>query len=241
MVADHKLVVGAAFPDPPFDVPGSPPRGFDIELTQRIARELGLEWRLFRYDGEDFDGIFAALTDGRCNLVASGATVTPHRQRLARFCSPYLQSGQSLVVNPTLRPEAVSVDHLAGLALGVQHGNTSEPVARRLHAAGRIAEVKVYAYDQIAKALDDVESGAIAAFMKLEPVLRHLTSDRPKLRIVQTGITTELLAVAVAPGDIELQHAVDEAQVRLHDRGDLRDLRVRWFATSDPAATKVLL
>ena len=45
------LRVAAAFPDPPFDVPGEPPSDFDVELTQAVARELGLRWRLVRYEG----------------------------------------------------------------------------------------------------------------------------------------------------------------------------------------------
>jgi len=80
--------------------------------------------------------------------------------------------------------------------LGVQRGKPSEPVARRLHARGAVAGVRVYAYEAILDALADVESGTIGAFMKLEPVMRSLTRGRDALRIVQTGITREEVAAA---------------------------------------------
>jgi hypothetical protein len=83
----------------------------------------------------------------------------------------------------------------------VQEGNTSEPVARALHEAGRVAAVKLHPYGGIRTALDDLEQGALGAFMKLEPVLRWLTADRPALEVVRTGITTELLGIAVALDD----------------------------------------
>jgi polar amino acid transport system substrate-binding protein len=59
------LTVGAALPDPPFELmQGGKPAGFDIELTQLIAARLGRTSRLVRYDGSDFNGIFAGLATG---------------------------------------------------------------------------------------------------------------------------------------------------------------------------------
>jgi ABC-type amino acid transport substrate-binding protein len=48
-VVPGQLSVGAALPDPPFDfMDGSEPSGFDVELMQGVAAELGLTWRLVR-------------------------------------------------------------------------------------------------------------------------------------------------------------------------------------------------
>jgi hypothetical protein len=44
------LRVGAALPDPPFEVSGHRPTGIDIELMQTIAQELDLEWQLHHYE-----------------------------------------------------------------------------------------------------------------------------------------------------------------------------------------------
>ncbi|MEV4416705.1 ABC transporter substrate-binding protein [Catellatospora sp. NPDC049609] len=233
------LRVGSAFPDPPFEMPGRPPTGFDLDWTSAIAAELGRPVVGHRYEGADFEGIFALL--GReIDVVASGATVTEHRRTLARWCDPYLRSGQSLAVNAAATPGVRGCADLRGLVLGVQRGNTSQPVAARLHAAGQVAAVKVYAYDDIGTALDDLEHGAIGGFMKLEPVLRRLTAGRPALRVVQTGITTELLAVAVALDDAALAARIDDAQRVLRRSGELARLGERWLSDSDPHATRVL-
>ncbi len=83
------LCVGSALPDPPFEfMDGDEPRGFDVELMQAIAAELGLAWRLIPYTGADFNGIFGGLARGMWDCVASGATITPERVRLASFCTP---------------------------------------------------------------------------------------------------------------------------------------------------------
>ncbi len=194
------LKMAAAFPDPPFDIPGEPATGFDVELMRAVAGELGLELKVESFSGDGFDGIFAGLADGAYDVVASGATVTEHRQAMALFCRPYVRSGQSLVTNARRLPDLLSVDDLRGRSLGVQDGNTSQPVAQRLQAAGKVAKVQTYAYHDILSALDDLEAGRIDAFMKLEPVMRWLIRDRPSLRVVQHGITDERLAVAVRLG-----------------------------------------
>ncbi len=234
------LRVGSAFPDPPFEVNGDPVSGFDVSLGQSIAKELGREWQLHRFTGADFDDIFTGLGT-EFDVVASGATVTEHRRSLARWCEPYLRSGQSLVVNRVRTPDVGGTDDLAGLVLGVQQGNTSEPVARALHRAGKVADVRVYPYDAIETALGDLEAGDLGAFMKLEPVMRWLTKDRPRLAVAATGITTEDLALAVAVGDVALAQQIDDAQRTLADRGEGTALAQRWLGRSDPRATTVLL
>ena len=111
---------------------------------------------------------------------------------------PYAVSGQSLVVDVTRHPDVHGIDDLKGLVIGVQQGNTSQPVADKLVAEHRAARVRVYAYDEIEKALDDLSSGGCDAFMKLAPVTAWFVRDRKKLKVVETGITVGRLASACA-------------------------------------------
>jgi polar amino acid transport system substrate-binding protein len=129
------LRVGAALPDPPFELMGKDgPQGFDIDLMKRVAEMLGRNWQLVPYKGADFNGVFGGLDDGSYDCVASGTTITPNRQAIADFCAPYAVSGQSLVVDTTRHPDVRGVDDLEGLVIGVQQGNTSQPVADQLVA-----------------------------------------------------------------------------------------------------------
>jgi polar amino acid transport system substrate-binding protein len=225
-VVPDTLTVGAAIPDPPFETSGGV--GLDIDLTRAIADELSLAWRLVRYAGSDFNGIFAGLGHD-FDLVASGATITPERERLATFCAPYLVSGQGLAADPARTPDLRSIADLAGRTLGVQDGNTSQPIAEKLHATGRLGAVRTYPYHAIGAMLDDLAAGRIDAVMKLAPVLRWLLRDRPVLALVETGITQERIALAVAPGAADLHAAIDAAQARLDASGRIAALRQRWI------------
>ena len=228
--AAQALRVGAALPDPPFEFTGKDgPAGFDIELMRRIAAKIGRTWQLVPYTGADFNGIFAGLGDGRYDCVASGTTITPGRQSIADFCAPYCVSGQSLVVDKARHPNVHSIDDLKGLVIGVQQGNTSQPVADKLVAEKRAAGVKVYAYDEIETALGDLSTGGCDAFMKLAPVTHWFVRDRPRLAVVQTGITRELLGVCVRKGDTALRDAIDAAQAALARDGTLGALIKQWL------------
>jgi polar amino acid transport system substrate-binding protein len=232
------LTVGAALPDPPFELmQDGKPAGFDIELTQLIAARLGRTWRLMRYEGSDFNGIFAGLKSGAYDCVASGATITPERRRLADFCDPYIVSGQSLVVDAERHPDVRSTADLGGLTIGVQQGNTSQPVADRLVAEGKAARVKVYAYGEIEQALADLTTGGCDALMKLAPVTAWLVRDRPRLKVVETGITSEVLGICVRCGDDALRGAINEAQRALLEDGTLPRLVTEWLGPGGALAT----
>ena len=161
--------------------------------------------------------------------ACSEVTITPERQRIADFCAPYVISGQSLVVDTHRHPGVHGIADLKGLVIGVQQGNTSQPVANKLVAEHRAARVRVYAYDEIEKALDDLSTGGCDAFMKLAPVTEWFVRDRPKLAVVETGITRERLGICVRKGNTALSDAIDKAQASLMADGTLPALIKQWL------------
>jgi polar amino acid transport system substrate-binding protein len=225
------LRVGSAFPDPPFNGSAARPEGLDVDLLTALAHDLGRRAVFVPYEGDDFNGIFAGL--GReYDCVASGTTVTPSRQKAAAFGPPYLISGQALAVDTRRHPGVRSVDDLAGLTVGVQSGNTSEPIARTMAAEGRIARVKVYPYDRIHDALEDVTTGACDAVMKLDPVLHRLVADLPHVDVVIRGLSVEEIAIATAIGD-PLGRALARAQTAREDDGSLPAMRRTWLGAEE--------
>lgn len=223
------LRVGIAYPDPPFNGMGDDDGGLDIDVITAIGAVLGVEIRLVAYLGADFNGIFDELDDGAYDCVIAGTTVTPERSRRADFLTPYLVSGQSLAVDTKRLPAVHSVDDLAGLTIGVQQGNTSQPIADRLVADGKARAVRVYDYGSIRQALADLTTGACDAFMKLAPVLTELVASLPDVEVVQRGISREDIAIAVRRGDHAMAGRISDAQKRLEDDGTLQGLRRKWL------------
>jgi polar amino acid transport system substrate-binding protein len=222
------LCVGAAFPDPPFNgMPGE--GGLDIDLMTAIANALNMAVEFIPYEGTDFNGIFDALNAKAFDCVAAGTTVTPEREKKAKFAPPYLISGQSLAVDTGRLPNVGSTDDLEGLTIGVQHGNTSLPIAEKLVAEGKAARMRVYDYGSIRTALNDLTTGGCDAFMKLAPVLTELVKPIAGVEVVQRGISVENIAIAVGLDDQELLARVMVAQEELNQDGTLQQLRRKWL------------
>jgi len=221
------LRVGAAFPDPPFK--GMPDNtGLDIDLMTAIAESPGATVEFISYEGTDFKGIFDGLGTAY-DCVAAGTTVTPEREKKAQFVPPYLISGQSLAVDIKRLPNVRSIDDLRGLTIGVQQGNTSQPIADRLVAQGKAASVRVYDYGTIRSALTDLTTGACDAFMKLAPVLTELVKPVPGVEVVQKGISVENIAIAVPIADQGLLRHITAAQEALEQDGALQKIRRKWL------------
>ncbi len=224
------LSVASAFPDPPFEVTtNDDDTGLDVELMRAICDRLQVGLKQVKYHGEDFNGIFDGLRTGAYDAVISGTTITPERERVALFSDPYLVSGQSLVVNVKRTPDIRSVDDLADQVLGIQVGNTSDTVSRRLKDRGSVGAIKYYPYGGILDALADLSAGQIGAFMKLLPVTTWLVRDRPDLAVVQEIPTHERLGVAVALDNTPLRDALNRELAALRRDGLIDELTRRWL------------
>ena len=227
------LQVASAFPDPPFEVEtDGTDSGFDAELMQSICRSLGLTWQLIKYIGDDFNGIFDGLAGGSYDAVISGTTITPERERVALFSAPYLEFNQGLAVNAARTPVIKSIDDLRGHIVGIQTGNTSDIVARKLAAEGAIKAIRYYPYHGITDALDDLSAGTIGALIKLSPVLSWLVKDRPGLAVVQEIPTHEQLGIAFAKTSVRLCTAVNRALADLKQDGHFDALCRKWLGRS---------
>lgn len=228
-LAPGVLKVASAFPDPPFEV--DPDSGFDGALMERICAALGLRREPVKFAGEDFDGIFAGL--GRdWDAVISGTTITAAREKVALFAPPYLAFNQGVAVSVVHHPDVRSVAGLKGMTVGIQRGNTSDIVARKLLAEGTIAGIRYYPYSAIGTALNDLVGGAIGAVIKLHPVLSELVKSHAGLRVVCAVPTHERIAIAVAPGNTALRDAIAAAQATIIADPWFAATRAAWFGAT---------
>ena len=224
------LIVASAYPDPPFDlIDDGSASGFDIELMRTICAQLALALQPVRYSGADFNGIFDGLAKRSYDAVISGTTITPERAAIALFSQPYLEFNQGVAVNRRSTPNAASLADLRGLTAGIQSGNTSDIVAKRLVAEGAIANIKYYPYHGIAAALDDLEAGRIGLVIKLHPVIAWLVRNRPALSVALEVPTHEKLGIAFAKQNQALCEAVNRALAALRENGEFARLQARWF------------
>jgi cystine transport system substrate-binding protein len=97
---------------PPFSfVDESKLSGFEVELSEALAKELGVKVKL---QATPWDGILAALESKRLDAVVNQVTISEERKKKYDFSEPYTVSGiQALVLKKNLNT-IKTADDLAG-------------------------------------------------------------------------------------------------------------------------------
>ena len=201
--------------------------GFDIDLGNAIARELGVR-ALWINSG--FDGIFPALQNGTFDAVISSVTITPERSAAMQFSDPYYDSGQLIAVRKGT--EGVSKpEDLVGKKAGVQINTTAQIDLEKRKG------VVVAVYNTVDLALLDLKNGRIDAVVSDAPVLRYMIRQSfTDLTTVGRRFTDEKFGVVIAQGNDDLRRAINAALWRINESGEYARINIKWFGEASERA-----
>lgn len=193
--------------------------GFDIELMEAIAAELGLELSV---SVTGFDAIQSgtALAAEACDVAASAMTINDEREENVDFTEPYFDAEQSL-----LAKSDAGVTGLAELdgAIGVQADTTGQAYAEENYD-GNITE-----YPGAAELFAALEGGQIAAILQDLPVNAERAQQDDSVEVVETFPTGEQYGFAVAEGHTALRDAINDALATLRGDGTYDELYAKYF------------
>jgi His/Glu/Gln/Arg/opine family amino acid ABC transporter permease subunit len=230
-----ELRIGTDATYPPLEsAEGGQFTGFDIDLGNAVARELGVRPR---WINSGFDGIFPALQNGTFDAVMSSVTITPERSASMLFSDPYYDSGQLIAVRNETQGVATP-DDLVGKKVGVQINTTAQIDLEKK------AGLNVAVYNTIDLALLDLRNGRIDAVVCDAPVLRYMIRQSfHELKTVGPRFTDEKFGIALAKPSDDLRRAINAAIWRIQDSGELDRLNEKWFGeaaerSADQAAAR---
>ena len=156
--------VGSDIPYPPFEFGSAPDyEGFDVDIVNEIAKRLDLK---AKFEKTPFDTIFRNLAQGKFDMVASAATITPEREKTVDFSDPYFPADQSLMVKRG--SDIKTVDDLDGKMVGAQLGTTGADYAK-----DKTKAKTVRTYDLIDDAFNALQAGQVEAVINDFPVSKY--------------------------------------------------------------------
>ena len=170
--------------------------GFDVEMANRLAQDLGL--RLEFVELGEVDELPAAFANGTCDVSMSGLPITPRRAEVALFTAPYLDETFAFLVRDDLRDEFetwAAIRKLTGLKVGAP--NLSYYVSE---LQGRAPSLTF----EIAHSLGNTEDILrFDAFLMSAERASVLTLLRPEFAVVvpEPGVIKIPLGYAVARSD----------------------------------------
>ena len=197
--------------------------GYDVDMIKAVAKEAGMEAEVRMVA---WDGIFAGVAAGNYDVVASGVTITPERERAFSFTVPYYDV-QQIVVLPKGKTAASFAD-LEGKTVGGQIGTTGIFVAQKSGVKMNIRE-----YDDVGLAMQDLTNGRIDAVICDSPVALYYANKREgfseKLSVAFRSEATESFGFVVKKGRKDLVEKLNKGIEAVRAKGIEAELIKKWL------------
>lgn len=198
--------------------------GFDIEVAEAVAKELGLEPEQKRFK---FGSIVEGVKSGRFDAAVASHTITDERLEHVNFSTPYYYSGPQIFVRPD--SDIKSLDDLKGLEVAVSKGSTYAKTAQEVTD-------NVIQYDSDVTALEALSIG------KHDAVITDFLTGKEAIGSGLEIEGKEILglseqAIAVSKENEELLKKINEALEKLREDGTLKKISEKYFKediTTDP-------
>ena len=219
------LRVGMEIGYPPleyYDDDGVTPIGIDVELSNALSKEMGMEVELI---DTAWAGIFAGLDKGDYDCIISSVSITSDRLLEFEFSNPYIKNYQCIVTKADASTKPASLDELKDLNVGYQEETTSDDYLNNYMAVNSLS-VNTNAYAKVINVFDDLELGRLDAVV-CDSIVAEIYVVDGKFEITwQQGEDeeTEEFGICMKKGNTELKDKVNAALATLDENGTLDEI-----------------
>lgn len=201
-----------------YEDPSSPEgvTGFEYELANAIARELGVRARFVQ---QDWSNLVPALERGTFDLALNGLEVTPARAGSIAMTRPYYIFSAQLVTrrsDETVR----SLADLRGRRVGTLSSSFSYDLLRD-------SGVDIVPYEGNDEPYADLEQGRLDGVLLDDVIVARYGTTRAALHVVQ-DVDEGYYAGACRRSERDLCDAIDDALEAIAARGELREILTRY-------------
>ncbi len=231
LVTAGQLTVCSDIPYAPFEFPdkdnGDKLTGFDVELVDHLAEDLGVK---AEFKTTPFDSIITSLAADNCDMIASATTITAERKEKVLFTDPYFDADQSLLINKSDAGSIKGLDDLKDKVIGVQSGTTGADYAKEHKPEGATIKDFQGADDMFAA----LASGDVAALLQDFPVNKYRAlKNADKLVVTETFATGEQYGFAVKKDNTKLAAALNLVLSQTKADGDYDEIYEKWFGKAE--------
>jgi polar amino acid transport system substrate-binding protein len=224
LVQSGKLVTCTHLSYKPFQFSeGDKTVGFDVDLVDLVAKDLGVTQQIF-------DTPFETITSGtsfnanQCDLAAAGMTITDERKQAIDFSDPYFNAEQALLVKKGSNLKSLA--DLKGKKLGVQQDTTGEKYANDNAAANGYTVVQ---FEDLPLSETAVRTGAVDAVINDNGVLYDYAKEFPDTEVTTEFPTNEKYGIGVKKGNTALLAKINEVLKKAKESGEYDKIYEKWF------------
>lgn len=210
--------------------------GFDIDVATAIAEAIGVD---VAWEAPAWETIIAGNWNGRWDLSVGSMTITPEREEVLHFSTPYYYTPAVVAVAADDDTISDLTTDLDGQTIGVCGGCTYDSFLQgTLEIPGEsfefvIDDPEIITTDTDTTAIEQLVQGRVAAVMTSATVAQGAIDEGLPIKIVGDPLFYEPLAAAIdasASQDTESFVArVSEIIEGMHEDGSLSELSNQWF------------
>ena len=201
--------------------------GFDVELAQAAAKEMGIKVECQPIDWTVKE---TELDSGNVDFLWNGYSITPEREKKVLFSDPYMDNRQIIV---TLKDSPVnSKADLAGKRVTVQGESSAlEAVTKDEAFVKSLAEPPVE-YATNTECFKDIEAKRCDAIVVDEVLARYYMKQNGEdnYKVLDDNFGEEQFAVGMRKDDVALQEALNKALAKLKEDGTYDEIYKKYFA-----------
>jgi polar amino acid transport system substrate-binding protein len=191
--------------------------GFDVDVAQRIATDLGFELKI---QDMDFNGLIPALQSGRVDFLMAGMTPTPERKKSVDFSEVYY-TAQNTIIAPK-KSNLTTIESLKGKTVGAQLGSLQQEVAQKIPGA------KVTTRNRVPDLIQELNAGRIDAAIAEDTIAKPYTNIYPDLQFTVIPSREGGCAIAFPKGST-LVSGFNRVIATMKQDGTLDKFAKKWF------------
>ncbi|WP_180687889.1 transporter substrate-binding domain-containing protein [Trichococcus shcherbakoviae] len=218
-----KLVVGTCADYPPYEwhlVQDGEDKiiGFDVDIAQTIADELGVELEVIDMD---FDGLIPALSTGKVDMIIAGMNPTEERKKSVDFTDIYFTQKDALVIKSEDAKDIRSEKDLKKASLATQKATIQET-----YLLENFPDAEIQSVPKLNTAILYLVTGKVDAVLMVETVARRYVEENEGLEIADFDVasTPNESAIAVAKDSEDFLDAVNDILDEMEDSGKIEEL-----------------
>lgn len=195
--------------------------GFDISIAEKIAKDLGVKLKI---NEMGFDALLGALKTGKIDMIISGMSKTPEREKEATFSKSYLDVKQVVMAKKEDAAKLKSSSDYEGVKVGVQKQSFQEELAQK-----ELFGAKVTSLQKMTDLVLNLQNNKIKAIVIEKPVADAYIAQNKDFVLTKTTFAqaTKETAVALPKDAPALTAAVNRSITQINKQGLLKGYQAK--------------
>ena len=197
--------------------------GFDVDLAQHVADELGVELKLVEAIS---DNRIPYLQEGTVDVVFSTMTITTDRDAEIDFTRPYFIAHGKILV-----PGDSDVKDISDLGEGTTTCTALDSTYETTVIPDQAPDTEIKALGGYSECFAQLQRGSVDALVTDNVILAGFLQQDESMAIVGDDLTTDPYGAGVAEGDKEFADFVSGVLDGLIEDGTWDELYDKWVGT----------